>query len=101
MDNAFRSHPYPGYTSDQLREFIAQGSSCSAVMAAEIDRRAEVAAGDMSRASDGERLRAADFSRAKLQVALQAASPKRPFAGNTDDIDGLPLFDSYRSPSFL
>jgi hypothetical protein len=58
-DSAFKSAPYSGYTSQELRAFISNGSVKAEAMLAEIKRRNEVASGDMSRATDGERLRVA------------------------------------------
>jgi hypothetical protein len=58
MDSAFATAPYPGCTLAQLREAVAAGRG-NMVMQCEIERREAVARGDMSRATQGERLRAA------------------------------------------
>jgi hypothetical protein len=55
-DSAFKTAPYPSYTTNQLKGFIADGKG-NDVMRAEIERRAAVAAGDYSQATAGERLR--------------------------------------------
>lgn len=36
-----------------------------------------------------------------LLAQLRAASPMRPVAGRTADVDGLPMFDAYRQPRLL
>jgi len=66
MDSAFKTAPYSGYTADQLRQMTSNPSSDDAArkMWAEIDRREAVAAGDMSRATVGERLRYAQTGKA-------------------------------------
>ncbi len=67
-DAAFKTAKYPGYTTAELQAFIADYDSSTAVdqvrapqaiadMKAEIERRAKVAAGDVSVMTDGERLR--------------------------------------------
>jgi hypothetical protein len=56
-DAAFATAKYPSYTTAQLEGFIAEGKG-NAAMVGEIERRAAVAAGDFSRATPGERLRA-------------------------------------------
>lgn len=56
MDSAFPTAAYPGYTTDQLRT-MALTSVNAPKMLAEIARRERVAAGDMSVATPGERLR--------------------------------------------
>jgi len=58
MDSAFETAPYSGYTTDQLRQMVSRPSANARAMWAEIDRREAVAAGDLSRATPGERLRA-------------------------------------------
>lgn len=58
MDSAFKSSPYPGYTVGELRAAVEAGRS-TPTMIKEIARRDAVAAGDMSQATSGERLRAA------------------------------------------
>lgn len=60
MDAAFNTAAYPGYTTDQLRDMLAKGRIERAVedrIASELDRRARVAAGDVSAMTPGERLR--------------------------------------------
>jgi hypothetical protein len=58
MDNfkTFNSAPYPGYTSAELID-AAFLSPFGAEMRAEVARREKVAAGDLSVATAGERLR--------------------------------------------
>ena len=51
------SPTFPGLTVDELRAAIANGSPRADAMAAEIDRRARVAAGDIDAMTAGERLR--------------------------------------------
>lgn len=58
MDAAFKTAPFPGYTTAELEAFIARGSAKAPAMRLEIERRAKVAAGDRSVMTDGERLRA-------------------------------------------
>jgi hypothetical protein len=58
MDAGFKSGMFPGFTLAELVAKVAAGQG-SEKMAAEIARRQAVAAGDMSKASDGERLHAA------------------------------------------
>lgn len=61
-DAAFKSAPYPAYTTAQLREFVAYDDAdpiTRDVMQREIARREAVAAGDVSQMTDGERLRLA------------------------------------------
>lgn len=55
-DAAFRTGKYPAYTTAQLEGFIAAGEGHPA-MIGEIERRAKVAAGDVSVMTPGERLR--------------------------------------------
>lgn len=59
-DSAFKSAPFAGYTTDELRAFLAGNPLPSAIenMRREIARREAVANGDYSQATDGERLRA-------------------------------------------
>lgn len=60
-DAAFKTAPFPGYTTEQLEQFLS-GPNDPAVadrMRAEIARRERVAAGDRSVMTPGERLRAA------------------------------------------
>lgn len=60
-DAAFKTAPYAAYTTDHLRavvDHIGADSATRDKMAREIARRAEVAAGDMTNATPGERLRA-------------------------------------------
>jgi len=54
MDNAFASGKFPGYTLEQLR-----GMQLNHDVLCEIERREAVAAGDVSKMTPGERLRAA------------------------------------------
>jgi hypothetical protein len=62
MDNAFRTAPYPAYTTMQLLIFIKEPQQLNAAtvakMQAEVDRRARVDAGDRSVMTPSERLRA-------------------------------------------
>ena len=59
MDNysTFNTEPYTAYTTDQLKAAVAEGRGTDK-MVGEIARRAQVAAGDFSVATPGERLRA-------------------------------------------
>ena len=59
MDSAFKSRPFAGYTTQQLRD-IASGETegTRRQMEAEIARREKVAAGDESVMTPSERLRA-------------------------------------------
>lgn len=64
-DNAFKSHAFPGMTLARLKEVAGDTDVFEAVtpefrsaVLAEIERREEVAAGDYTRATAGERLRA-------------------------------------------
>lgn len=66
-DAAFKSAPYPGCTTAQLREFVADPDRdpiSAEVMRREIERREMVAAGDVSVMTPGERLRFADQQQA-------------------------------------
>jgi hypothetical protein len=67
MDSAFKTAPYSGYTTDQLRQMVSNPSSDDAArnMWAEIERREAVANGDMTRATAGERLRYARTGKAR------------------------------------
>lgn len=71
-DSAFKTHPYPSYTTAELRERVAGWEANNVAaraaglqagvdvydrMRAEIERRAKRDAGDVSVMSDGERLR--------------------------------------------
>lgn len=56
-DSAFKSAPYPSYSTAQLREWVANGHERATIMTAEIERRAKRDAGDVSVMTDGERLR--------------------------------------------
>lgn len=56
-DSAFKSRPFPGFTTAQLSAAIASGRGTEA-MVAEVARRARVALGDSSVMFDAERLRA-------------------------------------------
>lgn len=60
-DAAFKTGKYPGYSTAQLREFVAEQNDRSpgitVAMQAEIARREAVAAGDTSQMTPGERLR--------------------------------------------
>jgi len=47
---------------------------------------------------EAEPVEAAEITRDQQLVQLRAASPMRPVAGRTDDIDGLGLFDAVRQP---
>lgn len=62
MDAAFKSAPYPAYTTAQLQAAVESGNG-NDVMVQEIARRAAVAAGDVSRMTQAERLRSARQSR--------------------------------------
>lgn len=61
-DNAFATARFPGYTTDELKTAYSrasiggEGSRCNELMS-EIERREAVNAGDVSRMTDGERLR--------------------------------------------
>lgn len=69
MDSAFNTAPYSGYTTAQLREFIADPDAnmiTSEVMRREIERRERVAAGDFSVMTPGERLRTLYMPSARL-----------------------------------
>jgi hypothetical protein len=70
MDSAFKTAPYSGYTTDQLRQMVrgaryAGGDRSARNMRAEIDRREAVEGGDMTRATAGERLRYAQTGKAR------------------------------------
>lgn len=54
----FNTAAFPAYTLAEL-ERIVDGNGGTDAMVAEIERRRAVAAGDMTRATPGERLRAA------------------------------------------
>lgn len=64
-DSAFKTAAYPGYTTAQLRAFIADpdggsqenNKAIADAMTAEVLRRDRVAAGDVSVMTNGERLR--------------------------------------------
>ena len=56
-DSAFKTAPYPAYTTDELKKFLAKAQGDCDVIRAEIERRAKVKAGDTSVMTDGERLR--------------------------------------------
>lgn len=58
MDNfsTFNTAPYPAYTTAQLQAAVDAGRG-NEKMVGEIARRAKVAAGDLSVATPGERLR--------------------------------------------
>jgi hypothetical protein len=66
-DAAFKSAPYPGHTSSELRAFIAKAHGDAAALGVdmseriskmndELNRRVKVASGDRSVMTDGERL---------------------------------------------
>ena len=57
MDVAFKTGAYPAYTLAYLKQAIEEGRG-NPKMVAEVARREAVAAGDMSKATPGERLRA-------------------------------------------
>lgn len=59
MDAAFNAGAYPAYTTAQLEAALAEGRipEVAERMRAELDRRARVAAGDVSAMTPGERLR--------------------------------------------
>ena len=43
-----------------------------------------------------------DLARKQAEmIRLRAASPMRPIAGRTADVDGLGLFDTVRSPNLI
>jgi hypothetical protein len=65
MDSAFKTAPYSGYTTDQLRQMVSKPSAKAREMWAEIERREAVAAGDMTRATAGERLRYVQTGKAR------------------------------------
>lgn len=77
MDAAFKTAAYPSYTTDELRGFIAAVAHGPATerMVAEIARREAVAAGDMSRATPGERLRAIREAQAAEPAKVEASAP--------------------------
>lgn len=54
-DSAFKTAPYSGFTTEQLRTSVKDCSNPS--IEAEIARREAVAAGDVSKMTDGERRR--------------------------------------------
>lgn len=56
MDNAFKGRAFPGFTTAQLVAKIEAGSTDDRIIA-EVSRRKAVAAGDVSKMTDGERLR--------------------------------------------
>jgi hypothetical protein len=57
MDNAFKSRPFPGFTLAQLIAKVEAGSTDPRILD-EIARREAVAAGDVSKMTPSERLRA-------------------------------------------
>lgn len=58
MDAALPTGKFPAYTTQQLLDMLTSSpAEVRAVMEAEIERRAAVAAGDVSRMSPSERLR--------------------------------------------
>lgn len=57
MDAAFPTAKYPGYTTKQLKDWIAEGKG-TPLMVAEIARRDAVEAGDWNQMTPAERLRA-------------------------------------------
>ena len=65
MDSGFKTAPYSGYTTDQLRQMVSKPSAKARDMWAEIGRREAVAAGDMSCATAGERLRYVQTGKAR------------------------------------
>lgn len=59
-DAAFKTAAYPGYTTEQLREWApSRPEGIRRQMENEIERRAKRDAGDVSVMTDGERLRRA------------------------------------------
>lgn len=56
-DSAFKSAPFPGLSTAELRLAVSRGSSKAVEIQAEIDRREKAAAGDTSVMTAGERLR--------------------------------------------
>lgn len=62
MDNAFKTAPYGGCTTDYLKRVIAAGRG-NPTMEGEVARRAKRDAGDTSVMTDGERLRYANSKR--------------------------------------
>lgn len=59
-DTAFKTAPYPAYTTAELRRWIAEGvdtEEANARISGEIARREAVEAGDVSQMTPGERLR--------------------------------------------
>lgn len=64
MDNAFKTAPYPGYTTDELRHMLRTRPGCGPIMD-EIYRREKVLAGDMSVMTAGERLRFVQTGKAR------------------------------------
>jgi hypothetical protein len=59
-DSAFKSAPYSGYTNAELAKFINDANTSVynvAKMRAELERRQQVAQGNVSVMTDGERLR--------------------------------------------
>lgn len=100
MDSAFPTADYPGYTTNELREFLRKKPD-NAKMSAEIERRERVAQGDVSVMTPGERLRYARKAKDGQLLALRAAAPMRPCNRQTEDVDGLGLFDAVRSPVML
>lgn len=61
MDSAFKSRPFAGYTTEQLRQYcigVGRESDNRNAMIAEVARREKVTAGDVSVMTPSERLRA-------------------------------------------
>ena len=56
MDVAFKSKPFPGFTTAELRASVAAGTA-SLLVIKEVERRDRVASGDVSSMTDAERLR--------------------------------------------
>jgi hypothetical protein len=87
-DSAFKTAPYSGYSTPQLREFVAKIDDMNnptlevqnrrSVMFAEIERRERVEAGDVSVMTDGERLRRVRTAKAAKRVTVAGifANPK-------------------------
>lgn len=65
-DAAFKTAAYPAYTTAELRDYVSGGFDYNGSAKAEIDRRAKVAAGDVSVMTPGERLR---YSQQKRPMA--------------------------------
>jgi hypothetical protein len=104
MDAGFPAFAYPSCTLAELRSLRALGTATSAHLD-ELARREAVEAGDMSKATMGERLRAvraklADDERLHQLAHLRTRSPMRSTAPQAD-AGHLPLFIAGNEPTLI